>query len=789
MANSEEFRSLPVLPLKNTVLFPGLMLPLSVGRKSTQAAVEAALATEEKEIFIVSQRDSAVESPTETDLYPVGTIAVVRRIQRHPGGVMELMVMGEERAQLIKLDEVSDEDGAAIYLRARIHALPLPKDTGTEVEALEREILDLASRAIHLAHGETSNDLGRILRGQEDPLHMVFLLASMMSLPVEKEQVLLEAATRIDALRELHKYLSHEVEVLELKSKIATEARNEMTKEQRDYTLRQQMKAIQQELGDKDDAGDAAQLREKAEAANLPEAAKKEVDRELKKLERVNSASPDYQVTRGWIEFVLELPWNTTTEDNLDIKNARQILDEDHYELKEVKDRILEHLSVMKLNPNAKSPILCLVGPPGVGKTSLGQSVARSLGRKFERMSLGGMHDEAELRGHRRTYIGAMAGRLIHAIRRAGTRNPVILLDEVDKLGRDFRGDPAHALLEVLDPEQNKTFRDNYLDLDFDLSKVMFLCTANTLDTVPRPLLDRMEIIHLSGYSEAEKVQIAHRYIIQRQIAETGLKPEQIQFTDDGLKFIINGYTREAGLRRLERSIAKVIRKVALKIVEGNEPVVIIDEAQVVDLLGPELIQPERFRKNLPAGVVTGLAWTEAGGDVLYLEATLLPQGKGLTITGQLGEVMQESMKTAQSFIWSHAEELGLDPKLFKEYGIHVHVPAGAIPKDGPSAGITAVTAMASAYTKFPVRNDTAMTGEVTLTGLVLPIGGIKEKVLAARRAGMKRVILPKANQRDLRDVPDSVRAELEFIFVERVEDVLAAMIPSLQSRLEAVAA
>ena len=429
MAQSEEFRSLPVLPLKNTVLFPGLMLPLSVGRKSTQAAVEAALATEEKEIFIVSQRDSATEAPAEADLYPVGTIAVVRRIQRHPGGMMELMVMGEERARLVKLDEVSDEDGSTVYLRARINAIPLPEDTGTEVEALEREILDLATRAINLAHGDSSADLGRVLRGQEDPLHMVFLLASMMSLPVDKEQVLLEADTRLDALRELHKYLSHEVEVLELKTKIATEARNEMSKEQRDYTLRQQMKAIQQELGDRDDSGDLAVLREKAEKANLPEAVKKEVDREFKKLERTNSAAPDYQVTRGWVEFVLELPWNETTEDNLDIKNARQILDEDHYELREVKDRILEHLSVMKLNPNAKAPILCLVGPPGVGKTSIGQSVARSLGRKFERMSLGGMHDEAELRGHRRTYIGAMAGRLLQAMRRAGTRNPVILLE------------------------------------------------------------------------------------------------------------------------------------------------------------------------------------------------------------------------------------------------------------------------------------------------------------------------------------------------------------------------
>lgn len=788
MAHIEEFRSLPVLPLKNTVLFPGLMLPLSVGRKSTQAAVEAALATEEKEIFVISQRDSSVESPAEGDLYTVGTIAVVRRIQRN-NQVMELMVMGEERASLAKLDQVSDEDGNSIYLRARVQTTPLPEDTGTEVEALEREILDLATRAITLAHGETTQDLARVLKGQEDPLHMVYLLASMMSLPVDKEQILLEASTRLEALRELHKYLSHEVEVLELKTKIASEARNEMSKDQRDYMLRQQMKAIQQELGDKDDGNEAALLREKAGKTELPEAVRKEVDRELKKLERTNPASPDYQVTRGWLDFVLELPWTAVSEDNLDIKNARQILDEDHYELKEVKDRILEHLSIMKLNPKAKAPILVLVGPPGVGKTSLGQSIARSLGRKFERMSLGGMHDEAELRGHRRTYIGAMAGRLLQAMRRAGTRNPVILLDEIDKVGRDFRGDPASALLEVLDPEQNKTFRDNYLDLDFDLSKVMFLCTANSLDTVPRPLLDRMEIIRLSGYSEEEKVQIARRYIIPRQLAEAGIQPEQVEFTDAGLRFIINGYTREAGLRRLERSIAKVIRKVALRVVEGNGSAVVLDEATVVELLGPELVQPERFRKTLPAGVVTGLAWTESGGDVLYLEATLLPEGKGLTITGQLGEVMQESMKTAQSFIWSHAEELGLDPKLFKEFGLHVHVPAGAIPKDGPSAGIAAATAMTSAYTKLPARNDTAMTGEITLTGLVLPIGGVKEKVLAARRACMKRVILPKANEKDLRDVPESVRTELEFLFVDRVEEVLAAMIPVLAPSLKEVAA
>ncbi|MBM3766034.1 MAG: endopeptidase La [Acidobacteria bacterium] len=784
-----ETKSLPVLPLKNTVLFPGLMLPLTVGRKPTQAAVEAALATEEKEIFVVSQKDSSVEAPAQADLYATGVVAIVRRINKHPNGIMELMVMGEERANLQSLDEVADEDGNLTYLRARVEMSPLPKDSDTEVEALERDIVELATRAMTLANGDTPADLGRILQGQEDPLRMVFLLASMMSLPVDKEQLLLEAATRIDALRTLHKYLAHEVEVLELKTKIASEARNEMSKEQRDYMLRQQMKAIQQELGDKDGDGELNDLREKIAKTELPEAARKEVDREMKKLERANQASPDYQVTRTWMDFVLDLPWTATTEDNLDIANARTILDEDHYELKEVKDRILEHLSVMKLNPNAKAPILVFAGPPGVGKTSLGQSIARALGRKFERMSLGGMHDEAELRGHRRTYIGAMAGRLLQAMRRAGSKNPVILLDEIDKVGRDFRGDPAHALLEVLDPEQNKTFRDNYLDLDFDLSKVMFLCTANTLDTVPRPLLDRMEIIRLSGYSEEEKVQIARRYIIPRQIAETGLKTEQVEFTDSGLRFIIGGYTREAGLRRLERSIAKVVRKVALRIVEGSLDKFVIDEPQVSELLGPELVQPEKFRKTLPSGVVTGLAWTETGGDVLYIEATLLPQGKGLTITGQLGEVMQESMKTAQSFIWSHAEDLGLDPKLFKEYGLHLHVPAGAIPKDGPSAGVTAVTAMTSAYTKLPVHNDTAMTGEITLTGLVLPIGGVKEKVLAARRAGMKRVILPAANKKDLRDVPETVQKEIEFLFVETAEEVLAAMIPGLDQALDRAAA
>ena len=486
-------------------------------------------------------------------------------------------------------------------------------------------------------------------------------------------------------------------------------------------------------------------------------------------------------MTRTYLEFVLDLPWEKVTEDNLDIAHAREVLDEDHFGLKEIKERILEHLSVLKRNPDAKAPILCLVGAPGVGKTSLGQSVARALGRKFERFSLGGLHDEAELRGHRRTYIGAMAGRLLQAMRRAGALNPVLLLDEVDKLGRDFRGDPSAALLEVLDPEQNKTFRDNYLDLAFDLSKVLFITTANSLDTIPQPLLDRMEILRLSGYSEEEKSQIARRYLIPKQLKATGLTEEQIEFTDEGLKAIIRGYTREAGLRRLERAIARVTRKVTLQLAEGEASKVVITPEALGDLLGPEIFLPEEMRKTVPAGVATGLAWTEAGGDVLYIESALLPEGKSLTLTGQLGEVMQESAKIAQSYIWSHAADLGVDPDAIKNNGVHVHVPAGAIPKDGPSAGVTMTTAMASLYTGLPARSDIAMTGEVTLAGLVLPIGGVKEKVLAARRSGIYRVILPMGNKKDLRDLPLHVRQEMQFHFAGRVEEVLALVIPGIQ--------
>jgi len=507
---------------------------------------------------------------------------------------------------------------------------------------------------------------------------------------------------------------------------------------------------------------------------------RKEAERELVRLERLPSAAPDYQLTRTYLELILELPWKKSTTDILDLAHARQVLDEDHFDLQDIKGRILEHLAVLKLNPQARAPILCFVGPPGVGKTSLGQSIARSMGRKFERASLGGMHDEAELRGHRRTYIGAMPGRIIQAIRRAGVLNPVLMLDEVDKLGRDYRGDPAAALLEVLDPAQNSTFRDNYLDLPFDLSRVFFITTANTLDTVPRPLIDRMEILRLTGYSEEEKVEIARRYLLPRQLAQTGLTPQQLTVPDETLKQIVSRYTREAGVRQLEHALGQVTRKVAVRFAEGNTQPVTVRPEDLPVMLGPERFFLERARQQLPAGVATGLAWTETGGDVLYVEATLLPGGRGLRLTGQLGEVMRESARAAQSFVWSHAGQLGIDPALFRGTGLHIHVPAGAVPKDGPSAGVAMVTALTSLYTQVPARSDTAMTGEITLTGLVLPIGGVKEKTLAARRAGIRRVVLPKDNEKDLRDLPDHVRKEMSFVFAERIEEALAATIPNV---------
>jgi ATP-dependent Lon protease len=780
MSEQNVVYTLPLLPLKNAVLFPYLLMPLSAGRPASIAAVEAALASESKEIVVFTQRDADIDSPTREDLFPIGTKAVIRKMSRAAEGHLEILVLGMERVALSKVDTTEP------YLRARVTPFALPDDKGSEIEALQSALVELAGEALALAQPNAPQEIRGLLAANEDPLRLSFVLASMFSLDAEKSQALLEAPTRAEALRMLHRYLTHEVQVLELKDKINSEARSEMTKEQRDYLLRQQMRAIQQELGDKGgEQAEAQQLRERLDKADLPEEILKEAKRELDRLEKLPPGAPDYNVIRTYLDYVLELPWRKSSEESLDIAKARQVLDEDHFGLKDVKERILEHLGVLKLNPNAKAPILCFVGPPGVGKTSLGQSIARALNRKFERMSLGGLHDEAELRGHRRTYIGALPGRVIQAMRRAGVNNPVLMLDEVDKLGHDFRGDPAHALLEILDPEQNKTFRDNYLDLPFDLSKVLFVTTANALDTIPRPLLDRMEILRLAGYSEEEKLEIAKRYLIPKQLKETGLTLEQCGLPDETVRKIISCYTREAGLRRLERAIGRVTRKVALRFAEGNTASCNVTPDDLAEMLGREPFNQEEARRELPPGVATGLAWTESGGDVLYIEATLLPDGKGLTLTGQLGEVMQESAKAAQSYIWSHAGTFDIDPALFRNSGLHVHVPAGAIPKDGPSAGVTMATALTSLYTKLAARSDVAMTGEVTLTGLVLPIGGVKEKVLAARRAGIRTVIMPKANQKDLRDLPDEVRKEMQFVFAERVEEVLRTAIPELAERMD----
>jgi ATP-dependent Lon protease len=762
---------LPILPLRNTVIFPSGISPLTVGRPLSLAAAEAALVTEEKLLGVVAQRVDNEEEATPSNLYKVGTLVVINRMMRSPGSqeVLHLIVQGQERFRIVGFTEQSP------YLRATIEILPEPiREETPEVEALRRNINALVQRALTLLPN-IPNEVRNIIAGAEDSVRLAYFLGSVLELEVAQEQALLEANTETELLTLMHSYLAREVEVLDIRNKIASQAQEELGKAQRDYILREQMKQIQKELGDTEpEQAEAALLRERVEGADLPEEVRKEADRELRRLERLPTAAPDYHVIRTYLEWILDLPWNKSTEDNLDLNNARAVLDEDHYDLEDIKDRILEHLAVIKLNPSTKAPIMCFVGPPGVGKTSLGQSVGRAMGRKFERMSLGGVRDEAELRGHRRTYIGALPGRIIQALRRAGVNNPVMMLDEVDKLGADFRGDPASALLEILDPAQNFSFRDHYLDLPLDLSKVFFIATANSLAPIPPALRDRMEIIQLSGYSEEEKLHIAKRYLAPRQIKEAGLSEEQLQITDEAIQGIISRYTREAGVRQLERTIGRLARKIALKVAQGKGDVFTVTPADLEEYLGHERFFHEMARDILPAGVATGLAVTEMGGEVLFIEASLLPGGKGLTMTGQLGSVMQESARAAHSYLWSHGTELGYNCKeVLDQSGVHIHVPAGAIPKDGPSAGVAIVSALASLCVGRAVRNDTAMTGEITLSGLVFPVGGIKGKVLAARRAGIKRVVLPKRNEPDFNDIPEESRQGLEAIFVERIDQAL----------------
>jgi ATP-dependent Lon protease len=774
MSDDATLLSLPALPVKSTVLYPHLLQPLVLGRPLSLAAMEAAVKTEEKTLLVIAQRDAAIDDPTAADLRAIGTQAVIKKLERSEDTV-QLIVQGVRRVEVVRVEQERP------YIQAQVRPLPEPADQGTEVEALHRAMMDQVGRIHAMVQPNAQVSLGQFLSQFSDPLHQAYLLASMMSLTVDKEQALLEAPTRAAALRLILDYLAHEVQVLELRQEIANEAQTEMSREQREYLLRQQLRAIQEELGERSpEQAEAAELRRRLEEAGLPEKVRAEAERELTRLERLPPAAPDYQLTRTYLEFVLELPWNKATDDILDLPRARGILDEDHYGLKDVKERIIEHLAVLKLNPTAKAPILCFVGPPGVGKTSLGKSISRALGRAFERISLGGLHDESELRGHRRTYIGAMPGRILQAVRRAGVKNPLLMLDEIDKLGRGFHGDPAAALLEILDPAQNHDFHDNYLDMPFDLAKVFFVTTANTVDSIPQPLLDRMELLRLPGYSLEEKEHIARRYLIPRQLAEAGLKEDQLSIEPEALRQLIERYTREAGVRQLDRTLGRLARKVAVQFAEGSNAPVTVTPDRLAELLGPERFFLEDARRDLPCGAAAGLAWTEAGGEVLYVETVLLPEGKGLTLTGQLGDVMKESAQAAQSYLWAHAEELALTDarKLIAGSGVHIHVPAGAVPKDGPSAGVAMVTALASLYARTPARSDTAMTGEITLTGLVLPVGGVKEKVLAAHRAGLRRVVLPQANRKDLHDLPAQVAHDLEFVFATRISEVLAATIP-----------
>jgi len=766
-----------VLALQNLTVFPETVVPLGIGRPRSMSAVETSLATPEKLLACITVRpDSSDDTEAKSsDLYEVGTLVMIKRMERSPEG-MRIIVQGTER---VRVRSWKQEDP---HMRAEVEILPEPRIVDQDqVEAAKRNLQQMITEALALLPNVPPEVRIAVL-GQADAVRLSYFLASILNLGVEEEQKMLEANTADELVRLAHNNLAREVDILQLRSKIASEAQVEMDKAQRDYVLRQQMRAIQKELGE-DETGEAAEtelLRERLEKAELPEEVRAEADRELKRLQRLPPAAPDYHVIRTYLEFILELPWLKSSEDKLELDEARRILDEDHYGLEDVKERILEFLAVIKLRPDTKSPILLFVGPPGGGKTSLGRSIARALGRQFERMSLGGVRDEAELRGHRRTYIGAMPGRIIQSIRRAGVNNPVLMLDEVDKLGNDYRGDPAAALLEILDPQQNNSFRDHYLDLPFDLSRIFFIATANQLGPIPAPLRDRMEIIRLAGYSDREKLEIARRYLIPRQINENGLNSAQLKITDDAVELIAARYTREAGVRQMERNVGSIARKVALKIAQAQAETVTVTAGDLREYLGAPQFYPEQARKELPAGVATGMAWTEMGGEVLFIEATLLPGGRGLTITGQLGEVMQESARAAQSYLWSHAAEFGIEPQIFKDFGVHLHVPAGAIPKDGPSAGVTITSALASLYTGRRVRPDTAMTGEITLSGLVFPIGGIKEKVLAAHRAGIRRIILPSRNEADVDDIPEDVRNDLQIVFVSGIAEVIDAALEVL---------
>jgi ATP-dependent Lon protease len=781
---------LPILPLRGVVVYPHTALPLTVGQPRSIRLVDDVVAGH-RLIGLVTSQDAELETPGPEDLYRFGTVAAIQRLFRAPDSTIRLIVRGIARFKLGEFTALEP------YLTAKIELSPEQVEDGVEVEAQVRAAKDQFQQIAELATS-LPQEIFRSVLLLENPLHVAYTIANYQRMDMEDAQSILEEKSTIAKLQHINSHLSRELEVLSLGQQIQQEARTEIEKVQREYFLREQLKAIQRELGEEDEqAAEVEEFRKKIEAANLPEEPEKQARRELERLARLPTAAAEYGVIRTYLDWLVSLPWSKTTEDNLDLSNARKVLDEDHYGLEDVKERILEYLAIRKLKfergdelesttddvirRQREGVILCFVGPPGVGKTSLGQSIARATDREFVRLSLGGMHDEAEIRGHRRTYIGALPGRILQALRRVESRNPVFMLDEVDKMGRDFRGDPASALLEVLDPEQNREFRDHYLEVPFDLSKVMFITTANWLDTIPGPLLDRMEVIRLSGYTDREKLMIARGYLIPRQIRENGLREEEVEFSDEALSTVIRSYTREAGVRNLEREIGRICRKVATRIAEGKS-----EHLKITPEIAREFLGKPRFHgteelseRTSVAGVATGLAYTPVGGDVLFIEATAMDGNKQFLLTGSLGQVMQESARAALSYVRSMSKDMSIPSEYWEKHDIHLHVPAGAQPKDGPSAGVTMAVALASLASGKPVRSDVGMTGEVTLRGKILPIGGVKEKVLAAHRAGLKTVLLPPRNEMDLEDVPEEVREDIQFVFTDTVADAVQAALIS----------
>jgi ATP-dependent Lon protease len=755
-----------IVPVRNLVLFPGTVVPVAVNRERSLAAAQEAARSERKVGFVL-QKDPDLQSPTGEDLYRVGTAASIVRYVTSQEGTHHLVVQGERRFRVL------DWQQGLPYMVARVEFLSDPEQVSSEVEARALNLKRLSAEAISLLP-QAPAELANAIQAVESPSTLADLVASFMDIKAPEKQQLLETVDlrqRLDAVSEL---LTKRIEVLRLQRQIEEQTREAIDERHKEALLREQLRQIRKQLGEEGEAGEEiAELRESIDKANMPEEAREQALKELKRLERMSDASAEYSMLRTWLDWMIQLPWSKLDEESIDIEHARRVLDEDHYGLEKIKRRIVEYLAVRKLNPQGRSPILCFVGPPGVGKTSLGQSIARALGIKFARVSLGGVHDEAEIRGHRRTYIGALPGTIVQAIRKAGTRNPLLMLDEIDKLGAGIQGDPSSALLEVLDPEQNNTFRDNYLGLPFDLSKVMFIATANVLDTIPGPLRDRMEVIELTGYTEEEKVEIARRYLMKRQLEANGLKPGQVTITDAALRQIARDHTREAGVRNLERVIGAVLRNVAVRIAEGAVTEATIDVDDLQPILGAPRFENEVAMRTSVPGVATGLAWTPVGGDILFIEATRVPGSGKLILTGQLGDVMKESAQAALSLVKSQSTRLGLDSTTFDKTDVHIHVPAGAIPKDGPSAGVAMFTALVSLFTDKTVGHELAMTGEISLRGLVLPVGGIKEKTVAAHRAGIRKILLPARNRKDLEDVPKSVRDEVEFVFCERVDDVI----------------